>query len=305
MGQNLSSLSSEEIESNMRINVLLVDDDYNYAESLQSYAKSEQIDMYHVRSLDEMKVFLPKVESGLTAVILDIKGLINPNDKYDDENFLAAAISYLDKEYNTKPRIILTGDVEGYKYVQRYRKNEKVFRKGNESEKKMFDLIKYIHKNLDEIQILKKYDDVFDVFENNLLSLNRKVELIELIKNMEKTDPVTIKNSLGRIRDIQEEIVSKINELNKNYLPDQYAFNRNGEISFRNSHNYLVRNSTNNGIDYPLYISEIALTTYKISCEYGVHTTSLGTGSKPSHYTVINALFSLFDFIKWFKTLFR
>ncbi|MDR6720552.1 hypothetical protein [Paenibacillus sp. 2003] len=290
----------------MPIYVLLVDDDIQYAKSLQSFSKNEGIEMYHVRSLDEMKTFLPKIHSGLTAIILDIKGLINLNDKFDDENFLASAITFLDKEYNTKPRIVLTGDVEGYKYVKRYRKNEKVYRKGNESEKEMFILIKEIHENLDEIQIIKKYEDVFDVFDKQLLPLSRKAELVELVKNMEKTDLITIKNSLGRIRDIQEEILSKINALNKTYLPDQYAFNQRGEISFTSSHRYLRNNSYRNGIEFPKYVSEIAISTYKVSCEYGVHTTNISVASslKPSQYTVINALFALFDFIKWFKTIF-
>jgi len=287
----------------MTINVLLVDDDKDYAESLREYGAQENIEIMHVQTLLEMQNFLPTVASGISVIILDIKGMITPEDEFDDEGFLASAITYLDKEYYTKPRVILTGDVEGFKYVQRYRKGEKVYRKGNSSENEMFKYIKEIHNSLDEIVITKKYEDIFEIFNRGLLDVSRKEELIHIIKNMDSDDSTTVKNSLARIRDIQEDIVRKINSINKLILPDNKALNGRGEISFRKSYKHLVNNAGNIGYEFPQFISEPIITTYTISCEYGVHTTNTNQSGnlKPTSYTVKNALYSLFDFILWFK----
>ncbi|MNN24079.1 hypothetical protein D3C81_1374930 [compost metagenome] len=232
---------------------------------------------------------------------MDIKGLITENDQYDDENFLSLAISFLDKEYSTKPRIILTGDTEGFKYVQQYRRNEKVFRKGNESERNLFSLIKEMHSKLPEIEILKKYQDVFEVFELGLLSESRKVELIEVIKKLDSTDQSDIKNSLGRIRDLQEEIFGSLNRLKNTYLPDSGVLNQRREVSVSKAHGYLVSNSVNNGYEYPDYLSEMLIASYKTACGYGVHTSRSDNGLRPSKYTVYNALFTLMDLILWYK----
>ncbi|WKT74954.1 hypothetical protein [Lysinibacillus fusiformis] len=286
----------------MTINVLLVDDDNGYAQSLTAYGAQESIEILHVKTLVEMQEFLPKVASGISAIILDIKGMITPDDEFDDEGFLAQAITYLDREYYTKPRVILTGDVEGYKYVEKFRKKEKVYRKGNSSENEMFTYIKDIHKNLDEIVIMKEYEEIFEIFERSILDISRKEELIQIIKNINSNDSTTVKNSLARIRDIQEDIVREINSVNKTILPDNNALNGRGEIAFRKSHSHLVSQSTTSVYEFPLFISESTITTYKIGCEYGVHTTNSGS-FKPTKYTVKNALYSLFDFILWFKTV--
>ncbi|WP_099192331.1 hypothetical protein [Tepidibacter mesophilus] len=289
----------------MFIDVLLVDDDEDYAQSLKGNAALENINIFHVKTLVEMKQFLPKVISGISVIILDIKGMLTPEDKFDDEGFLAQAITYLDKEYYTKPRVILTGDVDGFNYMQKFRNNERVYRKGNTSEKEMFNYIKEVHEKLDEIVISKQYEDVFEVFERGLLNISRKGELIEIIKNIDSNDSAIMKNSLGRIRDIQEDIIAKINQVNKTLLPDNKAFNRNREISFRKSHDHILSNAMNSGYEYPKFISEVAITTYSISCDFGVHTTGStnNTNLKPSSYTVKNALYSLFEFIRWFKTV--
>lgn len=286
----------------MNIKVLLVDDDNDYAQSLREYGARENIDILHAQTLVEMQEFLPTVASGISAIILDIKGMITPDDEFDDEGFLARAITYLDKEYYTKPRVILTGDVEGYKYVEKYRKEEKIYRKGNSSEIELFTYIKDIHKNLDEIVIMKEYEEIFEIFEKDLLDNSRKEELIQIIKNINSNDSTTVKNSLARIRDIQEDIFSEINSVNKAILPDQNALNERGEIAFRKSHKYLVNQAT---AKFPQFISESTITTYKIGCEYGVHTTNSTNSDslKPTKYTVRNALYSLFDFILWFKTV--
>lgn len=289
----------------MNINVLLVDDDEEYASSLKDNAILENINIYHVRTLVEMKEFLPKIISGISAIILDIKGMITPEDKFDDEGFLAQAISHLDKEYPTKPRVILTGDVDGFNFMQKFMKNEMVYRKGNTSEKEMFSYIKEVHKNLDEIVIIKEYEDVFEVFDTHLLNISRRGELIEIVKNLNSNDSATIKNSLGRIRDIQEDIIAKINQVNKTLLPDNEAFNQFGEIAFRKSHKHILSNAQAAGYEYPKFINEAAIATYSISCDCGVHTSGSAnnTNLKPSSYTVKNAIYSLFDFIRWFKTV--
>ncbi|NMD71281.1 response regulator transcription factor [Bacillus sp. DNRA2] len=289
----------------MAINVLLVDDDTEYAQSLREYGAQENIDILHVQTLVEMQEFLPKVASGVSAVILDIKGMITPEDEFDDEGFLARAITYLDKEYYTKPRVILTGDVEGFKYVQKYRKGEQVYRKGNSSEKEMFTHIKEIHKKIDEIVIMKEYESIFEIFERNLLDISRREELIQIIKNIDSKDNTTIKNSLGRIRDIQEDIVKKINSVNKIILPDNQALNDRREISFRKSHRHLKNSAASVGYEFPKFINEPILATYSVSCDYGVHTAnSANSGNiKPTSYTVKAALYSLLDFMLWFKNV--
>ncbi|SDW71178.1 hypothetical protein [Paenibacillus sp. CF384] len=287
------------------INTLLVDDDTEYALSLRNFATQNGIHIYHAKTLDEMKEALPKIISGISVVILDIKGMITAKDQYDDENFLSLAITYLDQEYSTKPRIILTGDTEGYKYIQKFRKNEVVFRKGNESEKDMFSLIKELHTNLPEYEIYKRYSDIFQVFDLGLLASNRKQELLDLIKKVDSIDPVEIKNSLGRIRDLQEEIFFQINKHKTAYLPDNRALNDRGEISVRKAHSFLVANSVGRGYEYPLFLSEMTIASYKVACEYGVHTSRLDSGFKPTKYTVQNSFYSLLDLINWYLVLLR
>lgn len=288
------------------IQVFMVDDDKDYADSLKKLAVIKGVEIIHVLDLENMKKILPKISSAVSLIILDIKGKFTKEDELDDESFLADALSYLYKEFPLKPRAILTGDTEGYKHVEKFMKNEILFRKDNESEENLFSYIKKIHVNLPIYEITQQYKDVFEVFDSNLLPIVRREELIRIIQKKDSKISIDIKDSLGRIRDIQEEVFRQINIKHSGILPNEGVLNNRGEISVVIAVKFL---DTHKHDIFPEYISKSTLTSYKIGCAYGIHTNETVTGEAigineiPSSYSVNNSLYSLFDLILWYKAL--
>ncbi len=280
------------------IKVLHVDDDVKYAESLKTFMFNRGIEVFHAKDFEEMKDMLEYVKNIVVMVILDIKGKFNENDEFDDESFLASAMSYLDSNYKTIPRAILTGDTEGFKFVSKFMKSEKVFRKGNDSELKMIEYIEYINKDLDSYKIEKEYSEIFEIFEKKLLPVERREELINIIKCIESAEFVKIQDNIGRIRDIQEEIMFQINKRKPALLPDDKALNSRDEISFTNCNRYLEIQNV-----YPDFVSLSSLSTYKIGCRFGVHTSNVSSGHLPTKYTAMQSLFSLLDLMQWYKRI--
>lgn len=142
------------------IEVFHIDDDIEYANSLKSFAYGKGIQITHVTNFQKMKDVLPLIFNNISMVIIDIKGKFIENDEFDDESVLAAVIEYLDKQYQNIPRLILTGDKEGFKYVEKYRKDEKIFSKGNTEELKMFEYIKQTFTSSDDYKLYTEFKDV-------------------------------------------------------------------------------------------------------------------------------------------------
>lgn len=283
------------------IEVFHIDDDREYATSLRSYAFENGISITHAANFEEMKDLFPEVSNIISTVIIDIKGKYKENDEFDDEGVLSFIIKYLDVNYPEIPRVILTGDKEGYGYIERYRKNERVFFKGNKEEVEMFECIKIISENLEEYKLCVKYKEIFEVFDEELLPKKRKGELIEILKAKDSIDNVTIKNSLARIRDIQEEIMLQVHKQKPTFLPKEKSHNPRGEISLTKCHNFLRYKS-----EYPHYISLPTFATYKLACEYGVHTSgSVMENNFIDKYIVKQSMYSLLNLIKWYKSIVR
>lgn len=119
------------------------------------------------------------------------------------------------------------------------------------------------------------------------------------MKKSDSTDNLMIKDSLARIRDIQEEIMLEIHKRKPLFLPKENSHNDNGEISFTKCNYFLKKNS-----EYPEYIHLPALATYKVACSYGIHTAGKSIENKqPNKYTVKHSLYTLFDFINWYKSI--
>ena len=74
-----------------------------------------------------MKTFLKQYAVQMATIILDIKCLKEPNQEIEHEDFLFAALSFLDQNYPDIPRAVLTADSDKHATTKKWFKKEEVF----------------------------------------------------------------------------------------------------------------------------------------------------------------------------------
>jgi hypothetical protein len=198
----------------MRIRVLWVDDQYEAQQSFIAEAEQEEIDITPLEYAKDGIAELNEKHHYYDAVILDAKGL---NERADKTLGLTGLKNIRDRliEINTEhylPFFIFTGQPgyldnsdfkESYgEYYIKVRDNEALFR-----------AIKEKIKNKVEYLLRKEHEDIFELFEKNLLSQEVGTQLIELLKTPPPKTNNERKGILTNIRSIQESCLLKLTEV--------------------------------------------------------------------------------------------
>ena len=166
------------------LNLLIVDDDKDYVESLNRDAQGYRIILKHVCNLEEGKKFLESKEGrSICGVILDVICMKNKEQKVPDKSFLTAALKYFNEKLPNIPIVVLTGEPDEYKSLKdRYDGTETVYSKGRD-ESDMLLLLRDKAQELERVKILNKYSVVFEIIEN-YLDDEAEEELINCLKNI-------------------------------------------------------------------------------------------------------------------------
>ena len=295
----------------MIYNVLLVDDDKDFAREIIRSAKSSEINIYHKTNFKDMVEFLNNLSRLLVCVILDVRCLLEPDQQVEKVDFLSKALAHLDRQYKDLPRVILTADTEGYSNVKEYFPQEKLFSKVESDIKSLFKFICSL--DGEKIKIKNSFPQIFEIIDKSPLNDESKVQFIDLIKNSESTEYSQIVNNLGTIRRIQENIFQSINKTNKDIIPD-VLFKENKDIKFWDIHKHLKGNvkevnprewKPTTKIYYSGIIEYFSETLYRVASDAGAHSPYKKSDYKPTKFTVLSQLYALMDFIRWYGSIIK
>src|SRR3989339_816773 len=164
------------------LNLLIVDDDKDYVESLNRDAQGYRIIMKHVCNLEEGKIFLESKDGrSVCGVILDVICMKNKEQKVADKSFITAALKYFGEKLPNIPIVVLTGEPDEYKNLKNlYNGTWAVYSKGRD-ENNMLSYLRDKAQELERVKILNKYSDVFEIIEN-YLDDEAEEELINYLK---------------------------------------------------------------------------------------------------------------------------
>lgn len=153
---------------NITKGLLLIDDREDFKNSFKIEAQRNGYAIIWKKSLEGLKKVLPEIHNKIECVILDIKCLKTDDQEIEHENFLSSAISFLDREYNDLPRLILSGDEKAFEQFKDIFAEEKTFSKDPDGINSLFKELENIHQNhesrikskeLKELEELLKEDE--------------------------------------------------------------------------------------------------------------------------------------------------
>jgi CheY-like chemotaxis protein len=154
----------------MSKSILLIDDQESFKEDFKMMAQAKGYNIAWGRSLSDLVEKLTDLNLKIVAVVLDIKCLIDNEQKIEREDFIGEALTYLNRSYPDLPRAILTGDELALDGLKRF------FRSENE------DI--YKKEPVDIENLFNRLDEHSKDHQNRILSQNEK-ELKELLSKNE------------------------------------------------------------------------------------------------------------------------
>jgi len=173
----------------MSKSLLLIDDKEDFKESFQTLSQQKGYKLAWGKSLEDLKEIIPSLHRKITAVVLDIKCLLDNRQPIEREDFILKALLFLDSEYKNLPRVILTGDEHALDF-SRFSGDETVFKKDPEDIEKLFQKIEEFQQKHeqrvrtdDEIELYK----IIDQTENNKLEFKSSLQYC-IKKNKENKD---------------------------------------------------------------------------------------------------------------------
>ncbi len=303
------------------IDILLIDDDKQFCQSLRSRFLSigEDSDLnIQVKGFQNLEEGFAELEkdSKYKAVILDAKALIKTDQETADLNFLPVALHRLEKLNQKTGRVhtpfaVITGYYDNFLSFDTLIKEQKgkLFDKSSQEEEMLEYLLKEIE-NAENTKIEKQYADVFEVFDKGYLDSSYRTDLLNILKNLE--NPTQLKDKFNPLRKFLEPIYKAIKAKDTNLIPDTVFYNRNGrDVNLDWIQRYITGQRVTippppnrNGIDY----QQDAIISFHAG--WGIKYLE-ELGSKISHdyadevtiYTYKSAVFALLEILLWFKRL--
>ena len=303
------------------IDILLIDDEKEYCQSLRSRFLSigEDSDLnIQVKGFQNLEDGFAELEKDnkYKAVILDAKALIKTDQETADLDFLPVALHRLEKLNQKTGRIhtpfaVITGYYDNFLSFDTLIKEQKgkLFDKSSQEEEMLQYLLNEIE-NSENTKIEKQYADVFEVFNKGYLTSSYRTDLLEILRNLENTS--RLKDKFNPLRKFLEPIYKAIKAKNTSLIPDIVFYNRNGkDVNLDWIHRYITGQKVTippppnrNGIDYQRdsiipfhtgwgikYLEELGS---KISHDYTDEVTI---------YAYKSAVFGLLEILLWFRNL--
>ncbi|GEM_PF-1662495 len=149
--------------------LLLIDDKEEFKNTFLVEAQNRGYQIAWGRSQEDLESKVPKLHRKITAVILDVKCLLKNNQEIENNKFIGSALTFLNKNYKDLPRVILTGDKDGFTSASDiFSGTEDIYKKDPDGFEALF----------------LKIDEFHEEFPKRLMTLDEK-ELLELIESNE------------------------------------------------------------------------------------------------------------------------
>ncbi|MCC5905130.1 MAG: hypothetical protein JJU13_02910 [Balneolaceae bacterium] len=301
---------------NRPIRVLFLDDDApEILPDLKLSAKAHRVLIYKsYTNAKEGIQFLKKNHKKFDAIILDGFFLSEPgSSKKKNLDALKETVEELKKllyrENLRIPHCVLTGYLEDISHDSLL-SDIQVFRKG-ENNKIMFDYLKTEVAKNEVYQIKNEFDEIFELFDSNLLPDDKEQDLVEIIKKLRSKAKYNDDDAFNPIRKMYEVIVTELYEqtysVNKHpdIVPDA-LFGGNDDLNITGSYYYLSGFDVKSGNEifirgrgkavWPDHIANlvnlIVHITHQNSHDYPEHV---------HHYTYKSVVHALLELLLWYK----
>jgi len=279
------------------LEMLIIDDDIEYFDSLDVQAKKLQIILTHIDNLEEAKLFLKSDKSRkISGVILDVVCRESKDQEVSKSNFITAAIDFFTREKPTLPLVILTGVPDRYEDLSElYKGTKHVYDKG-ESPDKMLLFLRKEALELNRTEIIDKYKDIFEIVEE-FFNTETEDDLINCLGSLNTSDKTQIKNNLACIRRLLEKICIELYKKKPDWVDEENIIEGNVKVKA-----IIKRLRQSNHVDP--HTNYFTRAIYAVSSDYGAHDGTQNRkqeGSPVSKYTVHAAAYALLDLFLWFK----
>jgi FixJ family two-component response regulator len=275
------------------LEMLIIDDDKKFAESLHAIAQMQQILLTHKETLEDAQLFLKSDKAKrISGIILDVVCLKSKDQEVAKSNFLPAALDLLKEEAPHLPIAILTGEPDQYKGLKEfYEGNKNVYSKSMDEEK-MLSFLRGEASKLDRVKTIYKYNDIIEITEE-FFDAETVEDLISCLSKLNSSDNTQVKNNLACIRRLQENIYIELNKRKPDLVPTEYI---DGEVKVRDILKHLREG------DYvDKKTNDFGYAVYTVCSDFGSHTQNRTRDSSVSKYTVHTIAYALLDLLLWFN----
>ncbi|MBT6052138.1 MAG: hypothetical protein HOI47_09245 [Candidatus Scalindua sp.] len=273
------------------LEMLIIDDDKEFVESLYADAQRSQILLTHKSNLEDGQLFLKSSKARkLSGVILDVVCMTSKDDEVAKSSFITEALDFFAREASHLPVVILTGEPDQYKNLSELFKRKKVYSKGRDEEE-MLLFLKEEALKLDRVKTINKYKDIFEIIEE-FFDADTEDALINCLRSLNTSDKTQINNNLACIRRLQEKIYTELNKSKPDWVPIECI---EGDVKVKAILRHLREG---NRVDKKT--DNFAKSIYETASDYGAHQ-NRSQASPVSKYTVHSAAYALLDLFLWFK----
>jgi RecG-like helicase len=281
-------------------NVLAIDDEQDVLDSLKNIARNHKIKLIGAKSLEEARgAITMQKENFFHGFILDVVCNLTKDQTAPKADFITDALDYLKKNFTVHPRYIITGHSDHYEGFQTYHSEEKIVEKADsDALNEMFVDMRVKIESLRENKIIKKYFEVFEIFDQDLLDTDIKGELLETLKQMDNHNLTTIKDNLARIRRIYEAVYISISKRREDIIPVNLLRGDKGELKASAITYHLKQNHYATGL-----VVEFLYKIWNVASDNGAHTPYQRPDYMPTKYTVQSITYALLDILLWMKSL--
>ncbi len=300
------------MEANMGdLLVFVVDDNEEAFENISLIFGDYGIKSIHIRTYEELRNELPKYYDQLSAITLDILGLISDENLLPDRSFLQNALSYIenDAHYRNIPVYIITGSASDYDYISKFYKDKYpvILKSSIDEIEKAAKEIQINGQNLFRPRIRKKYENELQLIEK-YFGVSKTQEVLENLVIAEFFSSVNneeIKNSLSSMRRLLEQIISTIKKhypIYKGFFGTHYFFS--GQPNY-----FSGKKKYSKQYIYEDYVIQRAFkTVFTVTSIHGSHENSvledeniyIDSKHFPTPYTLKTIVYSLLDIILWY-----
>ena len=301
---------------NRPINVLLLDDDKDdILPELKLSAKSNRVLIKEaLKYANEGIDYIKKNHSEIDAIILDGFFLSEPgSSKKKNLQALKDTVEELKKllyrENLNIPYCVLTGYLEDISDDSLLSDIE-VFRKGDDNKKMYSYLRNEVAKN-PVYQIKNEFEEVFELFDSNLLPEDKEPDLVEILKKLKSKAKYNADDAFNPIRKMYEVLIIELHdqafESNKNQdIVPEKLFNQKGDLSILWSWFYLSgKNVEHHGSVIILKRPESVWPSHIANLTRGMieifQENSHDYPEDVHHYTYKSVVYALLELMLWYK----
>ena len=202
--------------------VLLVDDNRDYAQSLQNRAYSYyKVELIHYDNWEDAQSELTENSNKYLAIILDGKGKINSDDKDEDSRHLMTAIRWLDKNTPSMRYYILTAFSEEFKnYLP---PDTKLFSK-SEGEDSLMETICRDLRETGKFKVGQNYPVAMRLIDEHFSNQQCK-DFVSIYLNVIEASSFGVNGELGILRVLCERAMEVLGERVLNFRDGEEFFN--------------------------------------------------------------------------------